>query len=152
MTPNIYDEQGYAWVEVADDGDDYKIRHDYTILGYDFAKGTCDMLVRWAGDGGHCIRHRHVATTTSLVIRGEHHLIDLHEGGRTEKRVKRAGDYGLSLGDAVPHLERGGDEGALVFFGNHTESGILYELVDADGKVVQEVGIRDLVEVWQQQG
>ena len=151
MTPNIYDEASYKWVEVDDDSDTYKIRHDYAILGHDLAKGTCDMLVRWSGDGGHCIRHRHVATTTSLVIRGEHHLIDLYGGGRTENRVKRAGDYGLSLGDAVPHMERGGDEGALVFFGNHTANGILYELVDADLKVTLEVTIRDMVELWQRQ-
>jgi len=65
--------------------------------------------------------------------------------------VKRAGDYGLSVGDAVPHLERGGDEGALVFFGNHTSNGIMYELVDADLKVVQEVSIQSLVEGWQAQ-
>ena len=118
---------------------------------YDLAKGTCDMLVRWRGDGGHCMRHRHVATTTSLVIRGEHRLIDLYEGGRTEERVRRAGDYGLSLGDAVPHLERGGDEGALVFFGNHTDNGILYELCDADLKVTHEVTIQEMVELWQAQ-
>ncbi len=151
MSANIFDESSYKWVEVADDSDSYKIHHDYTILGYDLAAGTCDMLVRWYGDGGHCIRHRHTAVTTSLVIRGEHRLVDLYEDGRTENRVKRAGDYGLSVGDAVPHLERGGDEGALVFFGNHTSNGILDELVDADLKVVQEVSIQDLVQGWQPQ-
>ncbi len=151
MSANIFDESSYKWLEVADDSDSYKIHHDYTILGYDLAAGTCDMLVRWHGDGGHCIRHRHTAVTTSLVIRGEHHLVDLYEGGRTENRVKRAGDYGLSVGDDVPHLERGGEEGALVFFGNHTSNGIMYELVDADLKVVQEVSIQSLVEGWQAQ-
>ncbi len=151
MSANIFDESSYKWVEVVDDSDSYKIHHDYTILGYDLAAGTCDMLVRWYGDGGHCIRHRHTAVTTSLVIRGEHRLVDLYEGGRTENRVRRAGDYGLSVGDAVPHLERGGDEGALVFFGNHTSNGIMYELVDADLKVVQEVSIQDLVQGWQAQ-
>ncbi len=151
MSLNIFDEQSYKWVEIADDSDSYKIRHDYAILGYDLAKGSCDLLVRWSGDGGHCIRHRHVATTTSLVIRGEHRLIDLYEGGRSESRVKRAGDYALSLGDAVPHLERGGDDGALVFFANHTQSGVLYELIDADLKVTHEVTIQELVGLWKAQ-
>jgi hypothetical protein len=151
VPPNIYDEASYKWVEVADDGDAYKIRHDYTILGHDISAGTCDMLVRWTGDGGHCIRHRHVAITTSLVISGEHQLIDLYEDGHSETRTKRAGDYGLSLGDAVPHLERGGAEGALVFFGNHAPNGVLYELIDADLKVTQEVTIQDLVGLWQAQ-
>ena len=46
MSANIFDESSYKWVEVADDSDSYKIHHDYTILGYDLAAGTCDMLVR----------------------------------------------------------------------------------------------------------
>lgn len=151
MPPNIFDESSYTWVTVSDDSDTFKIHHDYTILGYDLAKGTCDMLVRWHGDGGHCMRHRHASVTTSLVISGEHHLIDLYEGGREEIRVKRAGDYGLSLGDAVPHRERGGPDGAVVFFGNHTTNGVLYELVDADLKVIHEVTIEEMVEVQNQQ-
>ncbi len=151
MSSNLFDEQRIKWVEIADDGDGYKIRHDYAILGYDLAKGSCDMLVRWSGDGGHCIRHRHVATTTSLVLRGEHRLTDLYPGGRRESRVKRAGDYALSLGDAVPHLERGGEDGALVFFANHTHNGVLYELIDADLKVTHEVTIQELVGLWQAQ-
>ena len=148
MPPNIFDEKIHKWVKVEDESDNYTIRHEYTVLGYDLAKGTFDMLMRFDNDGGHCIRHRHVAITTSLVIRGEHQVIDLYEDGHSEIRLKRAGEYGLSLGDALPHKERGGDAGALVFFGNHTNNGILYELVDADLKVVHEVTIQEIVEPW----
>jgi len=151
MKANIFDEGSYKWVEVRDENEtSYLIHHDYTILGYDLAKGTCDMLVRWHGDGGHCVRHRHAGVTSSLVISGEHRLVDLYEGGRTEERIKKPGDYALSLGDAVPHLERGGDEGAVVFFANHSPNGILYELVDADLKVVHEVSIEEMVAPWRQ--
>ena len=145
MNPNIFDESSYRWINVRDDGESYKIHHDYTILGYDLDAGRVDMLVRWHGDGGHCVRHRHSAITTSLVISGEHHLIDLYEGDRTETRIKKPGDYGLSAPDAVPHLERGGPDGAVVYFGAQTNSGVLYELIDADLKVVHEVTIRELV-------
>ena len=149
MPPNIFDESSYKWVNVSDDSDTFKIHHDYTILGHDLGKGTCDMLVRWHGDGGHCMLFRTFGG--ELRISGEHHLIDLYEGGREETRVKRAGDYSLSLGDAVPHRERGGPEGAVVFFGNHTTNGVLYELVDADLKVIHEVTIEEMVEVQNQQ-
>jgi hypothetical protein len=57
-----FDPTRYKWREVkGEPGQSYKVRHDYTILGYDLGAGTLDMLVRWAGDGGHCPIHRHVA-------------------------------------------------------------------------------------------
>ena len=63
-----FDVGRYKWREVTGEpGLSYKVRHDYTILGYDLAAGTLDMVVRWAGDGGHCPIHRHLATTTVLV-------------------------------------------------------------------------------------
>ena len=62
--------------------------------------------------------------------------------------MKPAGTYGLSPGDEHPHLERGGDDGAIVFFGNHSTNGLVYELVDADFKVIAEVTMEMLVEMW----
>ena len=113
MTWSHCDPSRYRWRKVeGEPGLSYKVRHEYTILGYDLAAGTLDMLVRWEGDGGHCPIHRHVATTTVLVLEGEQHLWDLHpDGTRGEHRVRRAGDYALTVGDALPHLERGGEQG-----------------------------------------
>jgi hypothetical protein len=128
----------------------YKVRHDYTILGYDLAAGTLDMVVRWAGDGGHCPIHRHTATTTVLVLEGEQHLWDLHpDGSRGEHRLRRAGDYALTTGEALPHLERGGARGGIAFFGNHSNDGKLYELLDEDGKLVLDVTMEMLIADWQ---
>jgi len=125
------------------------VRHDYTILGYDLAAGTLDMVVRWAGDGGHCPIHRHVATTTVLVLEGEQHLWDLRrDGSRGEHRVRRAGDYALTAGEALPHLERGGDAGGLVFFGNHSPDGRLYEILDEDLHLLADVTMQALVDDW----
>ena len=112
-----------------------KVETEPKILGWDAAGGTLDMVVRWYGDGGHCPLHRHLATTTVLVLEGEQHLWDLRpDGTRGPERVRRAGDYALSTGDALPHFERGGPQGGLVFFG---EDGGAYTAVDAEsGKIL----------------
>jgi len=150
VQPTFLNPDRCKWREVTGEpGQTIKIRHDYTILGYDLAAGTLDMLVRWAGDGGHCPIHRHVSTTTVLVIAGEQHLWDLHpDGSRGAERVRRAGDYALTVGDALPHLERGGPEGGVVFFGNHSSDGRLYEVYDERGKFVIDVTMELLVEDW----
>ena len=151
MTRSGFDASRHKWREVTGDpGLGYKVRHDYTILGYDLAAGTLDMQVRWTGDGGHCPIHRHTATTSVLVLEGEQHLWDLHpDGRRGEHRIRRAGDYALSVGDALPHLERGGGEGGLVFFGNHSSDGLLYEVLDEDLKLVANVTMELLIADWQ---
>jgi hypothetical protein len=154
MARSSFEASRYRWREVRGDSDlPYKIRHDYTILGYDLAGGTLDMVVRWTGDGGHCPIHRHLATTSVLVLEGEQHLWDLHpDGTRGAPRVRRAGDYALSTGDALPHLERGGPDGGLVFFGTHARDGVLYELLGADLKPVANVTLEALVADWQANG
>jgi hypothetical protein len=75
------------------------------------------------------------------------HLWDLHaDGTRGEHRVRRAGDYALTLRDALPHLERGGEEGGITFFGNHSDDGRLYELLDEDLNLVFDVTMEALVD------
>jgi len=145
-----FDPSRYKWREViGEDSLSYKVRHDYTILGYDLEKQTLDMLVRWTPDGGHCPLHRHVATTTILVLEGEQHLWDLKpDGTRGEHRMRRAGDYALSTGDVYPHFESGGDTGGIVFFGNHAADGVLYEIVDEEGNVMMDTTIAGLVDDW----
>ncbi len=152
MAQSYFDPGRYKWRQVTGEpGLSYKVRHDYSILGYDLAAGTLDMLVRWAGDGGHCPIHRHVATTTVLVLEGEQHLWDLHpDGTRGEHRVRCAGDYALTVGDAIPHRERGGDEGGITFFGNHSSNGLLYEILDEDLKLVANVTMEVLIADWKE--
>jgi hypothetical protein len=147
MTQSSFDPSRYRWREVTGDPDgSYFVHHDYTILGHDLAAGTLDMIVRWDGDGGHCPIHRHTATTTVLVLEGEQHLWDIGpDGSRGEHRVRHAGDYALTTAEALPHLECGGPEGGLAFFGAHSTDGLLYEILDDDLNVVVDVTMATLL-------
>jgi hypothetical protein len=148
-----FDVSRHRWREVAGEpGDSYRVHHWYTILGHDQGAGTLDMIVRWSGDGGHCNIHRHMATTSVLVLEGEQHLFDYDEAGRlaTEPRIRRVGDYGLSVGAEAPHRERGGPEGGLVYFGTHSDDGVLYEVLDEDLNLVIPVTIELLVSDFNQ--
>jgi len=149
MMNSTFDASRYRWREVAGQpGSKYKIHHDYTILGYNRDAGTLDMVVRWQGDGGHCPIHRHATTTSVIVLEGEQHLWDVEQDGSVvNHRFRRAGDYALTGNDPKPHLERGGENGGLVFFGVRAQSsdGVLYEIYDGDMNVVSEITIDSLV-------
>ncbi|EUA00051.1 hypothetical protein I546_6561 [Mycobacterium kansasii 732] len=149
MIHGTFDASRYRWKEVTGrPGSKYKIQHDYTILGYDRDVATLDMVVRWQGDGGHCPIHRHAATTSIIVLAGEQHLWDVESDGSIgNHRFRRAGDYALTGNDQKPHLERGGDDGGLVYFGARPDfpDALLYEIYDADMNVVARITIDSLV-------
>ncbi len=151
MSQSAFNSDRYKWRHVIGEPDlSYKVEHDYTILGYDLAAGTLDMLVRWQPDGGHCPIHRHTSITTVFVIDGEQHLWDLYPDGTraAEPKVRRVGDYGLTVGDAPPHLECGGEEGGIAFFSSHSSDGLLYEILDEDLKLVMDVTMEVLIADW----
>ena len=142
----------YKWQEFHyEDENGYLVHHDQTILGYDKERGTLDLLVRWGTDGGHCMVHRHIASTTCIVLEGEQHFYDYDENGRrsTAPRIRRAGEHGLSKGpDKMPHMERGGPDGGVAFFSMHGggPDAIMYEAFDKDLNVVIEVTLDMIVQ------
>lgn len=145
-----FDTSKLRWMEAHGDGSSsYPIHLETSILGYDRDAGTLDFLVRFDSNGGHCPAHRHITTTSVLVLEGEQHLQDMLPGGDRVGKVRKAGDYHLTSGDVHPHMERGGPDGALVFYSHHTTDGRLYELVDDDGNVLHVVTLDDLVNSWE---
>ncbi len=151
MTQYRFDTDPSDWQEIREDPAlSYKLRYDFKLLGWDLEKGSVDFVLRFAGDGGHCQRHRHLADTTIMVLEGEQNLYDLHPDGTITHRVRQAGEYARSSGpEELPHMERGGAEGALIFYGCQTSDGRLFEFLDDDLKVIAEVTLKDLIEgLW----
>jgi len=143
------DPDGFRWIEISDPDSPYRIHHELSILGYDRNAGTIDLAIRFDDQGGHCHAHRHITTTSVLVLEGEQHLDELRPGGERVHKVRRAGEYHLTLGDPYPHMERGGPEGAVIFFSHHTEDGRLYEIVDEHQNPVSVVTIDSLAALWE---
>ena len=66
-----FDPQSVEWRRISDPREpDFKIDFEYSLLGYDLPSGRLDMLLRFEGNGGHCRRHRHIASTVSVVPSG----------------------------------------------------------------------------------
>ena len=146
----MLDTAKYDWREiVGDPGSPYPIHHELCVLGHDLGAGTIDLLIRFDAEGGHCQAHRHVTTTSVFVLQGEQHLDELRPDGTKVHKVRTEGTHHLTPGDPYPHLERGGPEGAVLFFSHHTTDGRLYEIVDLDGRVVHTVTIDSLVASWE---
>jgi hypothetical protein len=146
-----FDTSRLEWQEIKGGPElSYKLHYDYSVLGWDLENGTIDFVLRFPGDGGHCQRHRHLANTAILVLEGEQHLDDLHKDGSSVHRMRHAGEYSRSSGpEELPHMERGGADGALVFYGCHAPDGRLFEFLDDDLNVITEVTVENLIDDWQ---
>ncbi|HVM67041.1 MAG TPA: hypothetical protein VMU14_19390 [Acidimicrobiales bacterium] len=145
------DPDAYRWIEITGGPESsYPIHHELSILGHDRDAGTIDLLIRFDDKGGHCHSHRHITTTSVLVLEGEQHLDELRPGGERVHKVRRAGEYHLTSGDAYPHMERGGPQGAVIFFSHHSSDGSLYEIVDEDQNPLSVVTLDSLVAMWEE--
>jgi len=145
----MLDPDAYDWREITGDpSSPYPIHHELCVLAHDREAGTIDLLIRFDAEGGHCQAHRHVSATSVLVLRGEQHLEELRPDGTRVPKVRTAGTHHFTAGDPYPHLERGGADGAVLFFSHHTTDGRLYEIVDLDGTVVHTVTLDSLASSW----
>ncbi len=114
---------------------DYPIDYSAALLNAR-EDGHVDLLYRWEPNC-YCHFHRHTAETTSTVLEGELHVIDidLETGKEVGRRVRRAGDYAHKAPGDV-HMERAGPEGALVLFSLYAPDGLLAESLAEDGTVL----------------
>ena len=144
-----FDPAAVEWRRVTDpDCTDYKIDFEYSLLGYDVAAGRLDMLLRYAKGRGHCRRHRHVASTVTLVLEGEQHLEEMLPDGTTKSISRKKGDYALAPPDALPHHECGGDDGGTVILSMTASDGVLFEYFDDNMENGWKLTIDQFVDAW----
>ena len=137
----LYDDKNLEWMHlVGDETFDYPI--DYWAAVIDVRDdGHIDMLFRWEPNA-YCHFHRHLVPTTTTILKGEHHLVDIVDAVEGEHRIRPAGDYSHRPAGEV-HMEYGGPEGSLVLFNLYAPDGRLFEILDRDGNVLQLVTTED---------
>lgn len=149
VTPS-FDLDAVEWRRVrAPDLASYDIDFEYSLLGYDMPSGRLDMLIRY-GPGSYCRPHRHVASTATLVLQGEQHLVEHLPNGEKKTVRREKGVYALAAADAHPHDEFGGPEGGTVLLSMTAENGALFEYFDADMQNGWILTLEEYVRSWQE--
>ena len=133
---NIFEDQDLRWKRfTGNERFDYHIDYSAALLRAN-EDGHVDLLYRWEPNA-YCHFHRHTAVTTSTVLSGELHVIDIDPstGKELGRKIRYTGDY-ASKNPGDVHMECGGPEGALVLFNLYSPNGILAETLASDGKVI----------------
>ena len=89
-----------------------------------------------------------MASTLTMVLEGEQHLLELQPDGSTKAIFRRKGDYALASPDALPHIESGGDEGGMILLSMTAPDGILFEYFDETMKNGWTLSIEQFVDAW----
>ena len=121
---NLYDNDALRWKHyTGSDKFDYPIDYWSALLNAR-TDGHVDLLYRWEPNS-YCHFHRHSADTTSLVLEGELHVIDVdpETGEELSSRVRTVGDYAHKTPGDV-HMERGGPEGRWCYSALYAPDGL----------------------------
>ena len=139
----IYDADQVEWKHLlGDDSFDYTIDYWYVILSAR-EDGHIDMLFRWEPNS-YCLFHRHLVDTTTTVLQGEHHVVEMQNGVELEHKVLLAGDYSHKpAGDL--HMEYAGQDGSLLLFNMYSPDGQLFDILDRDENVLSTATIQDFL-------
>jgi len=130
-----FDDAQIDWVDFDDPEAGFPCRYQMAILGSDPETGRLDLIVKWPANS-YCHFHRHLADTAILVLEGEQHVTEiLPDGSEGEHKVRPAGTYVMSKGGEA-HMERGGPEGATVFFAMQAVDGKVFENLDREMNVL----------------
>ena len=144
-----FDLTSVEWRHVTDpDNKEMMVDFEFSLLGYDLEAGRLDMLLRYAS-GGHCRRHRHIASTVTLVLEGEQFVEEMLPDGTIKKVHRTQGDYALSPADAHPHDEYGGKDGGTVMLSMTAPDGVLFEYFDENMENGWTLSIEQYVKSWE---
>ncbi|NQV21287.1 MAG: hypothetical protein HQ511_07715 [Rhodospirillales bacterium] len=121
---------------------DYPIDYWIAILGAQPEAGRIDLLAKWEPNA-YCHYHRHVCETTSLVLEGEHHIVET-TATETIHKTRTRGHYAKNPpGDL--HMEYAGPEGSVLLFSLQADDGRLFEVLDRDDNVLVTATIESLL-------
>ena len=129
-----FDPDSAAWCHLGSDpAFDYPIDYWYAVIDAEPARGRIRFVMKWEPNS-YCHFHRHVCGTTTLVLAGEHHVIETAPT-QTVHKTRRPGHYTQNPpGDL--HMEHGGPEGSTVLFAIDAPDGRMFEVLDTDGNVL----------------
>jgi len=149
MKLNLLEHHDLNWVHYREEADyPYSVSYWGTILDIDDT-GHSSMLYRWDA-GSYCHFHRHLCTTTSIVLAGELYVGTFENGELVNSRVRRVGDYAkMPPGDV--HMEQGGSEGALVLFELYAPDGQLTDQLYTDGRIIRTLTTGHLLKMMKRQ-
>jgi hypothetical protein len=140
-----FDTSRIEWTRIEDPEAGYPCDYEMAVLAADPATGRLDLIVKWPPNS-YCHFHRHVASTTILVVEGEQHIIEIRDdGSEGARKVRPAGTYAHSPGGEA-HMEHGGPEGAIVFFALHSPDGRLFEMLDKDMNVLSSSTVEEMAQ------
>jgi len=141
-----FDTSRIAWAHMKGGPEfDYPIDYKIAVLGCQPEHGALDLIVEFAPNS-FCHFHRHLAATTTLVLGGEQHLIETSPSGESIHKVRPAGTYAHSPGGDV-HMERGGPQGALVFFAMRSRDGAaggVFDMLDTSRRILASSTIEEM--------
>ena len=144
-----FDPESVEWRNYKDSScKEFRIDFDYSLLGYDINIGRLDMMLRYPKNMGHCRRHRHIASTLTLVLEGEQYLIEQLEDGTKKNIYRKKGDYAFAAADALPHLEHGGPNGGIVLLSMQAQNDLLFEYFDENMENAWKVTIDQYIKSW----
>ena len=111
MKENLLQQDKLIWKHHSEDENHpSSVSYWGSILGIDDV-GHVSALYRWDA-GQFCHFHRHVCTTTSIMLEGEVHVETIENGEVVDTTIRRVGDYANKPPGDV-HMEQGGPDGAF---------------------------------------
>lgn len=120
----------------------------YHILNIDKNLQIIDVLFKFAANQ-QIVLHRHTSHNNTLVIQGEHRL---YEPNGALKEIRPVGSYTVSPPDPEPHREGGGPEqDVIIMFSIRGNDGVLYEVLDDDGRCIGTLSMQDFIGLYDAQ-
>ena len=109
-----------------------------SVFFVDEKRNRADFLIKFDANEK-VLLHRHLADTNTLVVDGEHVI---YEPDGSVREVRPVGRYTFGTGRDA-HDEGGGPKGCVLYYSVQGDTEALFEMLDADLKVVGTLRTED---------